>query len=145
VIIETVDIIEPWLYATLSGDDELMGLLSDDTDRVSGTLSATMLPTPYVTFLLQSPLDVVGVGGIRISTDNLYIVKAVDQTGSWDILAPIARRIDVLLHREGLVMSEAAGSLSCTRERTFQAAEVTGDLQYRHLGGIYRIRASADD
>jgi len=143
--IETVDIIEPWLYATLSGDEELMGLLDDDTDRVSGTLSATMLKTPYVTFLLQSPLDVVGVGGIRISTDNLYIVKAVTQTSTWDDLKPIARRIDTLLHRAGEVMTEEFGSLSCTRERTFQMAEEAGDLQYRHLGGIYRIRASADD
>jgi hypothetical protein len=141
-MIETVEIIEPWLYETLSSDSELAGLVED---RISGTLSPVLLGTPYVTFLLQSPLDIVGVGGTRISTDNLYIVKGVAQTSTWDDLIPIARRIDILLHRAGLVMTEASGSLSCTRERTFQQAEEAGDLQYRHLGGIFRIRASADD
>lgn len=140
--IETIDIIEPWLYATLSGDSELAGLVED---RISGTLSPVLLATPYVTFLLQSPLDVMGIGGIRISTDNLYIVKGVAQTSTWDDLRPIAHRIETLLHRSGQVMTEEHGSLSCIRERTFQMAEEAGDLQYRHLGGIYRIRASADD
>ncbi len=84
------------------------------------------------------------VGGIRISTDNLYIVKGVAQTSTWDDLVPIANRIDYLIHRPTAVMTQGSGSLTCTREMVHQLAEVTEGMQYRHLGGIYRIRASAD-
>lgn len=140
-IIETVSIVEPWLYATLSEDPVLAGLVGD---RIAGTLSTVTLTPPYVTFLLQSPLDIGGVGGVRIATENLYVVKAVTQSSSWDEVIPIAERIDYLIHRPGSVMTEARGSLSCIRDRPFQQPEVDGGLQYRHLGGIYRIRASAD-
>lgn len=140
-MIETIEIAEKWLYATLGGDPTLAGLVDD---RISGTLSPELLETPYVTFLLQSPRDIIGVGGVRISTDNLYIVKAVAQTSTWDDLLPIANRIDYLIHRPHSVMTEGSGSLTCIRERVHEQAEVEKGLQYRHLGGIYRIRASAD-
>jgi hypothetical protein len=140
-VIETVEIAEEWLYATLSTDTALAALVSD---RISGTLSPELLVMPYVTFLMQSSRDVSAVGGIRISTDNLYIVKAVAQTSTWDDLTPIASRIDYLIHRPGSVMIEGGGSLTCTRERVHQLAEVDEGLQYRQLGGVYRIRASAD-
>jgi hypothetical protein len=140
-VIETVEIAEEWLYATLSADGTLAGLVGD---RITGTLSPELLVMPYVTFLMQSSRDVSAVGGIRISTDNLYLVKAVGQTSTWDDLKPIASRIDYLIHRPGSVMVEGTGSLTCTRERVHQMAEVDEGLQYRHLGGVYRIRASAD-
>lgn len=140
-MIETVEIAEKWLYATLSADATLAGLVGD---RISGTLSPELLPTPYVTFLLQSPRDIIGVGGVRISTDNLYIVKGVAQTSTWDDLTSIANRIDYLIHRPGSTMIQGTGSLTCIREMVHQMAEVDEGLQYRHLGGIYRIRASAD-
>lgn len=141
-MIETVEIAEKWLYSVLSGDAALAGLVSD---RISGTLSPELLDTPYVTFLMQASRDVSAVNGIRISTDNLYIVKGVAQTSTWDDLIPIANRIDALVHRTGGVVSFGGGSLTSTREMTFQQAEVDSGLQYRHLGGIFRIRASADD
>lgn len=142
-MIETTGLIDPWIYGTLSEDSTLMGLIGG-LDHLSGTLSAVPLETPYVTFLCQSSRDVGGVGGIRISTDNLYIVKAVAQGGTWDDVSQIASRVDYLLHRPGSVMTEGSGSLSCIRESIVQYPEVTEGLQYRHLGGIYRIRASAD-
>lgn len=138
-LIETVDLVEPWLYATLSGDSTLAGLVA----AVSGTLSATPLPLPFVSFAMQSSLDVTGFSGDRISTDDLYQVKATGLGSSWDEVRPIARRIDALLHRPNMVVGVAGGSLSCIRERTLQYPEVSDGLEYRHLGGIYRIRASA--
>lgn len=140
-MIETVEVIEAWLYATLSGDATLAGLVDD---RISGTLSPVLLETPYVTFLCQSPRDIIGVGGTRISTDNLYMVKAVAQTSTWDTLLPIAKRIDTLIDMTGHAVSYGGGSLTCKREMIHELAEVSEGLQYRHLGGIYRIRASAD-
>ena len=141
-MIETTGIVEPWLWDTLSADTTLMGLVND---TLSGTLSSEALPVPYVTFLMQSSRDVGGTGGTRISTDNLYIVKGVTQGASWDDGEPIAERIDFLLHRPSAVMTSGSGSLTCIREQIVQYPEQQEGLQYRHLGGIYRIRASADD
>lgn len=141
-IIETVEIADTWLYNTLSTDGPLAALVGD---RISGTLSGNVLPTPYVTFLCESSVDVTGNAGARISTDNLYAVKAVAQTASWDDVLPIAKRLSTLLHRPGQVMQVTGkGSLTCTRERMIQYPEVDEGVQYRHLGAIYRIRASAD-
>lgn len=139
--IETVDIIETWLYGVLSGDSTLSGLVGG---RISNTLSSTALTPPYVTFLMQSSRDVTGHSGDRISTDNLYIVKAVSQTASWAQGRALAARIDLLLHRPASVVTTGGGSLSCTREQIVQYPEVQDSIQYRHIGGIYRIRASSD-
>lgn len=141
-MIETVGIIETWLWDTLSADATLMGLVDNS---LSGTLSSEALTVPYVTFLMQSSRDVVGNAGQRISTDNLYVVKGVTQSGSWDDGEAIAERIDALLHRPSAVMTSGSGSLTCIREQIVQYPEVQDGIQYRHLGGIFRIRASADN
>jgi hypothetical protein len=139
--IETVDLIEAWLYDVLSHDDTLVGLVEG---RVSNSLSSAPLKAPYVTFLMQSSRDVTGHSGDRISTDNLYIVKGVSQDGSYDEAREIAARISMLLHRPASRVSLTGGSLSCTREQIVEYPEVQDAIQYRHLGAIFRIRASAD-
>ena len=141
-MIETVGLVEPWIYHRLSTDTALLTLVN--IGSISGTLSVEVLPTPYVTFLCQSPRDVVGNAGQRISTDNLYMIKAVAQTGTWDDILPIADRIDALFHLSGQVISVSGGSLSSVRQSVVQYPEVDDGLQYRHLGGIFRIRASAN-
>lgn len=141
--IETVDIVETWLWSTLFGDSELLGMIGPD--NIVGTLAPEMLDPPYVAWLCQSSIDITGNAGQIISTDNLYEVKTVAQTSSWDDVRPIARRVHTLLHRPHTVVTTDVGSLSCVRERIIQYPEVNGGVQYRHLGGIYRIRASLDD
>ena len=141
--IETVDLIEPWIYATLSGDPELLALVNG-IEGVSGTLSPTELRVPYVTFMLDSPRDIRGIGGHIISVDALYLIKAVGATSSWDDLLPIVARIKQLLHRPNEVVMVPGGSLTCLRERIVQYPEELKSVQYRHLGALWRIRASYD-
>jgi hypothetical protein len=140
--IETVDIIEKWLWATLSSDSELIGLVGEN--NIAGTLAPELLDPPYVAWLCQSAIDVKGNAGQTISVDTLYEVKTVAQTGSWDDVRPVAQRLKALLHRPNEVVTTPDGSLSCVHDRIVQYPEVDGGVQYRHLGGIYRIRASLD-
>lgn len=137
----TVGVIEPWLFDILSTDADLIALVGES---VSGTLSGELLAVPYVTFLLQDHTDIQGVGGQEIMGDCLYMVKAVDRSAGWDTVRPIAERIHALLHRPHTNITIPNGSLTTIRERIIQYPEVEEGVQYRHLGGIYRIQASHD-
>lgn len=144
---ETVDLIEPWIYASLladeNGSDGVVDLVG--VNSISGTLSVGDLEPPYVTFLNQDSRDITGNAGLIISTSNLYAIKAVARTGSWDDVRPIAARIKALFHLPGRVVTLAEGSLTSTREILINYAEVTEGVQYRHLGAVFRIRASRDE
>jgi hypothetical protein len=140
---ETVDLIEPWIYSTLTGDDDLLALVGEAS--ISGTLSVGDLEPPYVTFLNQSSRDVQGNAGQIISTTNLYMIKAVARTGSWDDVRPIAGRIFTLFHLPNREIDVPGGSLTSHRENIIQYPEITEGVQYRHLGAVFRIRASRDE
>jgi hypothetical protein len=142
-VIETVDIIDPWLYATLSGDATLLGLINGANQLVS-TLGSGNVATPYVQWFQSSTRDVLAVGGIRVQVDTLYTVKAVATGASWSVVRPIARRVDFLLNgKDVTVSSPIPGQISCRRESIVQYPEVEQAEQFRHLGGVYRIRANA--
>lgn len=140
---ETLDLVEPWIYAQLT-DSTLLALLGG-LEHISGTLSLDELPVPYVHFSMNSTRDVQGNSGIIISTDNLYLIKVVDATGSWDDVIPAANRLKELFHHPHEVIDVEGGSLSCIRERIIQYPEITEGVQYRHLGAMWRIRASRDE
>ena len=125
--VETVEIIDTWLWARLSGDDELMDAIGG-TDNLVGTLAHAAIGTPYIAYFLSSSRDI-------------YTVKAVSEGATWSIVAPIARRIDSLL--DGVNTTTPNGDLSCVREGIVQYPEVEQATQYRHLGGTYRFRANS--
>lgn len=142
VQIETVELIEPWIYSTMWGDDDLRTLVGDS---ISGTLAPAPLTPPYVTFLMQSSLDVnTAAGGDRITTDNLYMIKGVTAGAGWDAAVPIASRLSALFHLPNRTVNVPGGSLVSIRQQIVEYPEVDAGIQYRHLGGIFRIRASAD-
>lgn len=141
---ESIDIIEPWIWKTISEDPQLLELVGG-IDHISGTLSNEELPLPYVTMLYQSSRDITTNQGHVIAIEALYMVKSVDATGSWDDLTPIASRVSELLYHPGETITVENGSLTCTRERIIQYPEKLEGVQYRHLGAIWRIRASRDN
>src|SRR5690349_11900695 len=130
-MIETVGMIEPWIYDRLSTDTQILSRVG--VDSISGTLSATPLVPPYVTFLMNSNQDLVtGAGGDRISVETLYVIKAVAASGSWDDVLALATRIDQLFHLPNTVVTLSGGSLSSIRDRVIEYPEVDEGVQYRH-------------
>jgi hypothetical protein len=142
--LETVDLVEPWIWSLLSADSSLLSIIGG-LDHISGTLSIGDLPVPYVHFGLVSTRDIQGNTGIIIANESLYQIKAVDATGSWDDLIPAASRIKALFHLPSQVVNVTDGSLSSIRELGIQYSEITEGVQYRHLGAQFRIRASRDE
>lgn len=136
--IQTAELIETWLQSTLGGDATLSGL-------VNGAFVSTLAPVgnldlPCVSWSMFSSRDITAVGGDLIDTDSIYLVKAIVMGASWVTAAPIANRIHTLINRATVSFSPTS-SLTCVRERVHQRPEEVGGQQYRHLGGMYRIRA----
>lgn len=136
--IEPIEIISPWLFETLSGDGALSAMVDGRIFESPYPMESLM---PFVVFDPSGHRDVVGVGGTRIDTTNTYIVKAINKGSGWGAVLPIAKRIDALLHNK--TVTTAFGSITCVRESVIAVPETVQAIQYRHLGGLYRIRAAS--
>jgi hypothetical protein len=142
VSIETVELVDPWLFGVLSGDATVSGLVGGRIENTIGTLESDLV-LPKVNFQCASSRDIPDNRGITIDTSNLYDVTAVGLYDSWTPLVPIAARIHELI--QGAVYTfPGGGSLTCVRDMIIQRPEVVEGVTYRHLGGVYRIRCSKD-
>lgn len=135
-----LEVAEKWLYASLTGDVELVGLLGGDAKRIHSAGAPYGAVFPAVIYQFQGGADVRTADVRRVMGSLLYLVKAVGQGASFAPVNPLAARIDRVLDRrrgaggDGLV-------LGCTREQPFSLAETSDGVSYRHRGGIYRLYA----
>lgn len=135
-MIETLRV-DQWLYERLSGDTTLSNLVGG---RIYAYLAPQDATLPFVLYSHQAGHDVRGVGPARIMTSLVYQVKAVGQGGSFGPLKAIADRLDTLL--QGASGSVVDGTvLMCVREQPIEYVEIEDGVQYRHLGGLWRIIA----
>lgn len=126
--------VDEWLYSLLHGDPELAGV------PVAAYVAKQGTAYPRVQFNFQGGSDVVAVGAIRIMLTGLWQVKAIVQAESYASVIPLVDRIDALLHGKQGQVSDGV-ILGCKREQPIAYVEESDGLQYRHLGGLYRIEA----
>lgn len=123
------DVAERWLYGRLAADATIAAAGVHMDPAPLGT------PTPYVVLVPLSPgVDVSVVGGIRVKTDAVYLVKAVCEGKSYAALSDLVSRIDAQLQRQS-----GAGVLSCVRTGTFRLPDRRDGADYRQAGGMYRL------
>lgn len=133
---ETV-LAETWLYTTLKADAALTALIGGATaPRIFSAVIPQEAALPAVVFQQMAGEDMLTLNAHRVWSDVTYLVKAVDQVNGFPALDAIAGLIDTALHR-----ASGTGAAACWRERPFAYVEQDGGVQYRHLGGIYRIFA----
>lgn len=133
-MIETT-LVDAWLYTKLSSDATITSLVAA---RIYGYTAPPTPTFPYIIFNHQGSADVSAVGGYRIFNSGVYQVKAVAQSTSAATAKTIADRIDTLLQRAyGTVTGGYV--LGCVREQPLVYVEITNGIQYRNLGGLYRI------
>lgn len=126
---------DQWLYDKLTTDVTLAGLVGN---RIYSYVAPAGATFPLIVYAYQGGNDLAEVGNLRIFNTGLYQVKAVGQGLSMAAIAPIAHRIDTVLHRAS--GSVVGGSiLACVREQPLSYAEHSGGVRYNHLGGLYRI------
>jgi len=135
-MIEIARVLE-WIYDTLSADSTLTGLVST---RIYDGLAPQGAAFPFVVFNHQGGSDLRGVGSERVFNNSLYQVKAVTKGGSFSSGATIADRIDALLQAASGTTSDGV-ILGCVREQAIMLIEQQSGVEYRHVGGIYRIYA----
>lgn len=130
--------VDAWLYATLSADATLTGLVGT---RIYLDQAPEGASFPFVVFQLQAAeRDLVVIGGGRVWSSGLWLVRGVDKATSFTTLKSIEARIDALLHAKS--GSVTGGTVyECVREEPFRLTEVVDRVRYLHLGGIYRIKA----
>lgn len=142
--LETIEVIDPWLYETLSADEVIVATCG--LDRIVSELSdlgSIEDSRPFVTWQMSSSRDIglVQRGGARAWNDALYHVRAIVKGTSYMPILPVAQRIEALLN--GAQVTTVNGDISCVREQLVQYPEQAGSSQFRHLGAIYRFRANS--
>jgi hypothetical protein len=136
---DEIPVINDFLDDLLGQDTILLELV---VGRVHDGLAPANEKYPFIVYQVQAPSLVRGVGTITIMADPLYVVKAIAQTNSYDILRPIVRRMDALL--TGYTGVVLGGSIEgIVRTAPYSLIEEVEGRQIRHLGGIYRIQAQA--
>jgi hypothetical protein len=138
-IIEDDEIVAPWLYATLAADGPLTAALGAPDYIASDVAPTAWGDGPFVVFSGVSLLDVRGVGTARIMANDLWTVKAVGRGSTYDVVAPIARRIDALVSD---AQATLAGGAILIAHRDGRVRYTESDEQgqtWCHLGGTYRI------
>lgn len=129
---------EKWLYDTLAADSTLVGLVSG----IYSGMAPEGVAFPLALFAQHRPLpDLTAVGATRIWASIHYVVRGVAETASYGgDLETIADRIDAVLHAGS--GSTAQGTVyECVRVMPFALPEQANGRQFRHLGGIYQVRA----
>lgn len=129
-----------WVYATLTGDAALQGLLGGAQgikDRVvEGTYPGGA--ASWVTFTVLDPIDVKGVGMTQIMAVVQFQVKVVAKSTSFSDTIPAYQRVHELLEAR-LNQEPAQGGLILTAHRVsgIKYPERASGIEYRHLGGLY--------
>jgi hypothetical protein len=129
---------DAWLYTTLTEDGTLAALVGD---RVYADLAPGDAAHPLVVFALQSSVDLLAVGAVRVWAEQVYQVQAIGEGSAYAALAAVADQVDTLLHRASGTVT--AGTVwSCVREGELRYTETDRGVTYHHLGALWRIMAT---
>lgn len=134
-MIETTRVDE-WLKTTLAASAPLAVLVST---RIYGYVAPQGTVGNMVIYNWMGGSDLVAVGGYRALVNGLWQVKAVVQGLSFAPGEAIMDLVDGLIHRQTGSTSDSL-ILSCVRQSPVQYVETTNGIQYRHLGGLYKIQ-----
>lgn len=138
-MIESYDLVDAWLYQSLTADSQLTALVGS---RIGGELVAEQWVGPYVTWnVLSGQRHVRSISGELLDTDGVWSVVAVTRSASYAQAAQISGRLRAVLDNRNVTVT--GGTISCYAEGEIRMAEAVEGVQYRHLGWSLRIRAAA--
>ena len=152
--------VDTWIYQTLSGDAELQQLSatawaalqtpavtpapSMRTDNwIWKDLASQGTMAPWLTFAQHSSRDIMGAFGQRIAAEPLYLVRLTAPGAGYAVLQAVANRVDDLLTQPGINATVGTTVVQgVVREQTWELSEVLDNVQFKHVGGLYRFFVS---
>ncbi len=131
------------IYGKLAGDTTLTAMLATPPSGYSQSIFHQVAPKgaghPYVIFQQQSETPVHAMkGGASVFSSELWLLKAVDHSGSSDAADEIDGRIKALLN-DGALSISGASLMYLRRESGVEYPEVIDGEIYRHRGALYRV------
>ena len=93
---------------------------------------------PICLFAKQSGTTTNRFGGEALK-DHIWLVKGVTKAISSSLAEDIDKAVNDLLHFGDLTIT-GADDMFLARESDVEYPETSGDIQYRHCGGIYRLK-----
>lgn len=128
---------ERFIYERLQAQPALVAAVGERMYGYNAPQQAGVYPA--IVWQLQAPsTDVKAIGNIRIMVRPVYVVRVIGQGATWVPLSPIADAIDAALEgASGTV--PGAEILGISRVGPFALVETVNTVQYRHLGGQYRV------
>lgn len=120
-----------YVYSTLSADATLQGY---QATRVYEGLARGAFPCTVYQWQGGSD-DVNALGGQRVLTHLLMLVKCIDASDSIATLSLMAARIDALLHQSSGTSN--GYYQEWIRRSPFRLSERVDGVSYQHLGAVY--------
>lgn len=130
---------EAWIRATLLAANPPTAIGGPAAPRIYSHVVPASAALPSVIYQMQAAEDLMVINGRRVWADLVYVVQVVALAGAWEDVDAVADWMDAALHN-GRGSYDGGMVYACTRERPFAFVEHDGDMQYRHLGGIYRLQ-----
>jgi hypothetical protein len=127
--------VKAWIRALLAADATIAAAVGS---RIYSDLAPPNSAHPYIIVNLQGGSDLNALGARGLS-EKLYQVKVIGRGDNPGALKAVADQIDTLLH----MAASATATLACwcLREQEIDYPEVSGDIRFQHVGGIYRVVA----
>lgn len=130
------------LYGAMSGDGTLNGMLGTAapgyTRAIYHDQAPEGAPYPFVVFSKSSGVPTEAFHDPSAFENDVWLIKAVDQSTSADQAESIADRLKTLLSDQTLTISGAT-LLYLRRQSDVEYPETVEGVLYRHCGALWRL------
>jgi hypothetical protein len=126
-----------WIAAQIAADATITSL--SGYGGLWENIAPPSAPAPYIIAQLMSSTDVKTENGHRILSSQLWTLKGVAPAASYAALQTIAIELDALfgdIRQAGNANVVVSASV---REQEVNYSEMYGLIQWRHVGGIFRL------
>lgn len=133
--------IDQWIESTLLNSSAVTNIVND---RVYLDLAPAEAEYPFVVYqAISPPRTIRGLGVEHWMVDGNWQVKGTCRGDAYLPIAPLAAAIHAALVTNETDVVAGGMVFTCTFERQVMHGEPKGQVQFRHLGGEYRIQAQA--
>lgn len=127
---------DQWIWETIQGS---VGLLDVVDDRVYADVAPGGTVWPAVVYQYQGGGDILTQETSRVLHSGVWLIRIIQPTRSYLEMQPAADLLDTLFHSTAGTAGDGV-VYSSVREAPYRLLEVDDGVEFRHLGGLYRLQ-----